>query len=410
MDAYKAVEGFFAAAADRLGLDPSIRVLLATHQRQTTVQVRVPMDDGTTAAFEGYRVQHNDARGPFKGGLRYHETVSIDEIKCFSALMTWKCALLDIPFGGGKGGVSVNPKLLTEGELERLSGAFIREIAPVIGPTTDIPAPDVNTSSREMGWMVDEYGRMFGDTPAVLTGKPIALGGSLGREQATGRGGFLCLDRIAHHRGWTRDKIRIAVEGYGNAASWFSILADQAGYRIVAVSDSKGGIHNPEGLDPRAILNHKRATGSVIDLKHAENVAGDDLIGVDCEVLVPAAMEEHIRDDNAALVGANLVLEVANYPTTPAADELLKTRGVTVIPDILASAGGVVVSYLEWVQNLQRERWIEDRVNQRLAELMNAATDAVLARANEKGVTHREAAYEIAVERVAEAERLRGHW
>jgi len=410
MDAYKAVEGFFAAAADRLGLDPSIRVLLATHQRQTTVQVRVPMDDGTTAAFEGYRVQHNDARGPFKGGLRYHETVSIDEIKCFSALMTWKCALLDIPFGGGKGGVSVNPKLLTEGELERLSRAFIREIAPVIGPTTDIPAPDVNTSSREMGWMVDEYGRMFGDTPAVLTGKPIALGGSLGREQATGRGGFLCLDRIAHHRGWTRDKIRIAVEGYGNAASWFSILADQAGYRIVAVSDSKGGIHNPEGLDPRAILNHKRATGSVIDLKHAENVAGDDLIGVDCEVLVPAAMEEHIRDDNAALVGANLVLEVANYPTTPAADELLKTRGVTVIPDILASAGGVVVSYLEWVQNLQRERWIEDRVNQRLAELMNAATDAVLARANEKGVTHREAAYEIAVERVAEAERLRGRW
>lgn len=410
MDAYQAVEGFFAAAADRLALGPSIRAILATHQRQTTVQVRVPMDDGTTAVFEGYRVQHNDARGPFKGGLRYHETVSIDEIKCFSALMTWKCALLDIPFGGGKGGVSVNPKLLSEGEIERLSRAFIREIAPVIGPTTDIPAPDVNTSSREMGWMVDEYGRMFGDTPAVLTGKPIALGGSLGREQATGRGGFLCLDRIAHHRGWTRDKINIAVEGYGNAASWFSLLAAQAGYRIVAVSDSKGGVHNPEGLDPRAVLDHKRATGSVVDLKHAENIAGEDLIGVDCEVLVPAAMEEHIRDDNAELVRANLVLEVANYPTTPTADDLLKARGVTVIPDILASAGGVVVSYLEWVQNLQRERWIEDRVNQRLAELMNAATDAVLARANEKGVTHREAAYEIAVERVAEAERLRGHW
>jgi glutamate dehydrogenase (NAD(P)+) len=189
MNAYQAVEGFFAAAAERLGLDPSIREVLATHQRETTVQVRVPMDDGTTGVFHGYRVQHNDSRGPFKGGLRYHETVSIDEIRCFSALMTWKCALLDIPFGGGKGGVSVNPKLLSEGELERLSRAFIRTIAPVIGPTMDIPAPDVNTSAREMGWMVDEYGRMFGDAPAVLTGKPIALGGSLGREQATGRGG-----------------------------------------------------------------------------------------------------------------------------------------------------------------------------------------------------------------------------
>ncbi|HZD17188.1 MAG TPA: Glu/Leu/Phe/Val dehydrogenase [Actinomycetota bacterium] len=410
MNAYQAVEGFFAAAAERLGLDPSIREVLATHQRETTVQVRVPMDDGTTGVFHGYRVQHNDSRGPFKGGLRYHETVSIDEIRCFSALMTWKCALLDIPFGGGKGGVSVNPKLLSEGELERLSRAFIRTIAPVIGPTMDIPAPDVNTSAREMGWMVDEYGRMFGDAPAVLTGKPIALGGSLGREQATGRGGFLCLDRIAHHRGWTRDKIRIAVEGYGNAATWFSILANRAGYRIVAVSDSKGGIQNPEGLDPRAVLEHKRSTGSVVEFKHAETILGDDLIGVDCEVLVPAAMEEHIRDDNAEHVQANLVLEVANYPTTPAADGLLKARGATVIPDILASAGGVVVSYLEWVQNLQRERWTEDRVNQRLAELMNAATDSVLARANEKGITHREAAYELAVERVAEAERLRGRW
>ncbi|HEX6230487.1 MAG TPA: Glu/Leu/Phe/Val dehydrogenase, partial [Actinomycetota bacterium] len=341
---------------------------------------------------------------------RFHETVSIDEFKCFSALMTWKCALLDIPFGGGKGGVTVNPKLLSEGELERLSRSFIREIAPLIGPAADIPAPDVNTGPREMGWMVDEYGRMFGDTPAALTGKPIALGGSLGREQATGRGGFLCLDRIAHHRGWTRDKIRIAVAGYGNAASWFSILAAQAGYRIVAVSDTKGAIHNPEGLDPRAVLAHKRATGSVVDNKHADNIDGDDLVAVGGEVLVPAAMEEHIREDNADLVEANLVLEIANYPTTPAADDLLKARGVTVIPDILASAGGVVVSYLEWVQNLQRERWTEDRVNQRLAELMNAATDAVLARANEKGITHREAAYEIAVERVADAERLRGRW
>ncbi len=412
MGAYQAVRGFFEASAERLGLDGSARVLLDTHQRQTEVQVRVPMDDGEIRAFQGWRIQHNNARGPFKGGLRFHDTVSVDEFRCFSALMTWKCSLLDIPYGGGKGGVKVDPKKLSEGELERLSRSFIREIAPVIGPRIDIPAPDVNTGAREMAWMVDEYQRITGDGDAlaVLTGKPIALGGSLGREQATGRGGLICLDRIAHHRGWSRDRIGIAVEGFGNAASWFSMLATQLGYRIVAVSDSRGAIHNPEGLDPRAVLDHKRETGSVVGVKQADVLPGEDLIGVECEVLVPAAMEEHIREDNADIVRGNLVLEIANYPITPQADEHLKARGVTVIPDILASAGGVVVSYLEWVQNLQRESWTEDRVNQRLAELMNQATDEVLGRANEKGVTHREAAYEIAVERVAEAERLRGRW
>jgi len=410
MGAYEAVQGFLEAAAERLGLEESLRSILNTHQRTTSVQVRVPMDDGAVKTFQGYRVQHNNARGPYKGGLRYHETVSMDEIECFAALMTWKCSLIDIPFGGGKGGVAVDPKVLSLGELERLSRSFIRGIAPVIGPYTDIPAPDVNTGAREMGWMYDEYRRMFGDSPAVLTGKPIPLGGSLGREQATGRGGFLCLDRIAHHRGWTKEKIRIAVEGYGNAASWFCLFASQAGYRIVAVSDSQGAIHNPDGLEPKAVLEHKRATSSVIDFKAADTITGEDLLGVDCEVLVPAAMEEHIRGDNAAAIQANLILEVANYPTTPKADEILQAKGVTVIPDILASAGGVVVSYLEWVQNLERERWSEDRVNARLAELVNAATDAVLGRAHEKGMTHREAGYEIAVDRVAEAERLRGAW
>jgi glutamate dehydrogenase/leucine dehydrogenase len=412
MNADQAVHGFFHASAERLGLEDSLRVMLDTHQRQTEVQVRVPMDDGNVRIFPGWRIQHNNARGPFKGGLRFHPAVSVDDFRCFAALMTWKCALLDIPYGGGKGGVRVDSKAMSEAELERLSRSFIREIAMVIGPHIDIPAPDVNTGPREMGWMIDEYQRVTGDGEAfaVLTGKPIALGGSLGREQATGRGGLFCLDRIAHHRGWTRDKIRIAVEGYGNASSWFSILATQLGYRIVAVSDSRGGIANPEGLDPRAVLEHKRQTGSVVGFKHADDIGGEDVIGVDCEVLVPAAMEEHIREDNADLVRANLVLEVANYPTTPAADELLKTRGVTVIPDIVASAGGVVVSYLEWAQNLQREAWTEERVNHRLQDLMEDATDHVLARANEKGVTHREAAYEIAVDRVAEAERLRGRW
>ncbi|MFB3739120.1 MAG: Glu/Leu/Phe/Val dehydrogenase [Candidatus Velamenicoccus archaeovorus] len=410
MGAYEAVQGFFGSAAERLGLEPPLRELLNTHRRELVVQVPVAMDDGTVRTYLGYRVQHNDARGPYKGGLRFHPTVSIDEIRCFSALMTWKCSLLDIPFGGGKGGVTVDPKALSEGEVERLCRSFVRAIAPVIGPFVDIPAPDVNTGPREMAWMVNELGRIRGDSRAALTGKPIPLGGSLGREEATGRGAFLCLDRIAHHRGWTREKIRIAVDGYGNAGSWFSILAAQAGYRIVAVSDSRGAIHNPEGLDPRAVLTHKRETGSVAEFKHADPITDEELTGADCEVLVPASLEEHVREDNADAVRANLVLEVANYPTTPEADRILKGRAVTVIPDILASAGGVVVSYLEWVQNLQHERWTEERVNARLAELMNDATDAVLARANEKGVTHREAAFEIAVERVAEAERLRGRW
>jgi len=408
MNAFEAVTHFFEQSAERLGLDEGLREALASPRREVRVQVRVPMDDGGMAVFPGYRVQHNAARGPHKGGLRFHETVTIDEIRCFAALMTWKCSLLDLPFGGGKGGVQVNPKLLTEAEVERLSRSFIRAIAPVIGPYTDVPAPDVNTSAREMGWMYDEYSRMYGDTPAILTGKPIAAGGSRGREQATGRGGLLCLDRIAQARGWTREKIRVVVEGYGNAASWFSVLAAQMGYRIVACADSKGAIHNPEGLDPRAVLEHKRRTGSVLDFKHADPIEPEDLIAIDAEVFMPAALEKSIHRENADRVAANLVLEVANYPTTPEADEILAARGVTVVPDILASAGGVVVSYLEWVQNLQRERWTEEKVNARLKELMDGSTDAVLARAHEKGTTHREAAYEIAVERVVEAERARG--
>ncbi len=409
MGAFEAVQGFFEEAAERLGLEPSMRAALSTHARELTVQVRVPMDDGSLAVFPGYRVQHNGARGPYKGGLRFHPSVSLDEIRCFAALMTWKCALLDVPFGGGKGGVQVDPKQLSVAEIERLSRSFIRAIAPVIGPDVDVPAPDVNTGAREMGWMYDEYSRRGGDAPAVITGKPLSLGGSLGRDSATGRGALLCLDRIAHSRGWTRERIRVAVEGYGNAGSWFSILATQLGYRVVSVSDSRGAIENPEGIDPKAVLEHKRHTGSVVDFKYADTIGSEELIAVDCEVLVPAALEASITSDNAESVRANLVLEVANYPTTPVADETLAGHGVTVIPDILGSAGGVVVSYLEWAQNLQHERWSEERVNHRLRELMEASTDHVMARANASGITQREAAYQIAVERVAEAERARGY-
>jgi glutamate dehydrogenase (NAD(P)+) len=408
MKLFEAVQGFSGAASERLGLDEATRRVLDTPFREVGVQVRVPMDDGSLQTFPGWRVQYNGARGPFKGGLRFHPNASLDEFRCFAALMTWKTALLDVPFGGGKGGVRVDPKLLSEAELERLSRAFFAAIEPVMGPHKDVPAPDVNTGGREMAWMYDEFSKTHGDSPGVITGKPIAIGGSLGRDSATGRGALYALDRIVHAHGWTREKIHIAVEGYGNAGSWFATLADQLGYRIVAVSDSKGAIVNPEGLSPREVSDHKRETGTVVGFKLADDLDGPDIIGVRCEVLVPAALEESIRDDNADSVRATLVVEVANYPTTPDADVSLAARGVNVVPDILGSAGGVTVSYLEWAQNIQRERWAEERVNGRLRELMETATDAVVERANATGVTHREAAYDIAVGRVAEAERARG--
>jgi glutamate dehydrogenase (NAD(P)+) len=408
VEMFEAVKGFFDQAATRIGLDDDARSVLSTPRREVAVQVRVPMDDGSLNVYPGWRVQYNGARGPFKGGLRFHQNASLDEFRCFAALMTWKTALLDVPFGGGKGGVKIDPKQLSEAELERLCRAFFWAIEHEVGPYRDVPAPDVNTGPREMAWMYDEYSKLHGDSPAVITGKPISLGGSLGRDAATGRGALFCLDRIAHHRGWTREKIRIAVEGYGNAGSWFAILAHHMGYSIVAMSDSKGAIANPEGIPPRALLEHKRESGSVIGFKHADTIDGSDIIGVDCDVLVPAALEESITDANADLVKGNLVLEVANYPTTPSADESLTARGITVVPDILSSAGGVVVSYLEWAQNLQRERWQEDRVNQRLKDLMEAATDASLDRAHTNAISPRAAAYEIAIDRVAEAGRTRG--
>ena len=408
MQMFEAVQGFFDRAANRLHLDEATRNVLSTPRREVAVQVRVPMDDGRLNVYPGWRVQYNAARGPFKGGLRFHPNASLDEFRCFAALMTWKTALLDVPFGGAKGGVRVDPKELSIGELECLSRSFFAAIDMIVGPFRDIPAPDVNTGPREMAWMYDEYSKIHGDSPGVITGKPLAIGGSLGRDSATGRGGLFCLDRFAHHRGWTRERINIAVEGYGNAGSWFAILAHEMGYRIVAVSDSKGAIYCDEGLNPRDVLAHKRETSSVIGYKHADTIDGADIIAVGCEVLVPAALEESIRADNTDVVKANLVLEVANYPTTPEADEALATRGITVIPDILSSAGGVTVSYMEWAQNVQRERWSEDRVNGRMKELMEASTDATLSRADENAISLRTSAYEIAIERVAEAGHLRG--
>ena len=405
---FEAVRGFYEQAAERLGLELSLREALATPAREINVQLRVPTDYGGFRVFQGWRVQHNDARGPYKGGIRFHQDVSVDEIRTFAVLMTWKTALMNIPFGGAKGGVRVDPKLLSEPELERLSRAYMRAIADSIGPQVDVPAPDVNTTPQIMGWMADEYSRKYGPNPAVITGKPVVLGGSLGRDAATGRGSAICLERLVKARGWRREETPVAVQGYGNAGSWLAVILGDLGYPIVAVSDTRGGVVADRGLQAAEVLEHKRRTGSVVDFPGAETISGDDIVGLDCAVLTLAALEEAVDGDTADRVKAQVILETANYPVTPEADATLAERGVSVVPDILASGGGVAVSYLEWVQDLQRESWPEERVNARLAELMGAATDQVVARAEDEGITLRDAAYVIGVGRVAEAEVARG--
>jgi glutamate dehydrogenase (NAD(P)+) len=381
--AFDAVRWFYERAAEELRLELSLREALATPNREVTVQLRVPTDFGGFKVFTGWRVQYNNARGPYKGGIRFHADVSIDEIRTFAALMTWKTALMNIPFGGAKGGVRVDPKALSEGELERLARAYMRGIADAIGPHVDIPAPDVNTTPQIMGWMADEYARKYGPNPAVITGKPVVLGGSLGRDAATGRGSLICLERLVRARGWRREDTRVAVQGYGNAGSWLAILLQELGYPIVAVSDSRGAVVSDRGLPAAEVLAHKQRTGSVAGFPEAETMDIDDIVGIDCSVLALAALEEAVHEGNADRLKAQVVVETANYPVTPEADSILEDRGVTVLPDILASGGGVAVSYLEWVQDLQRESWPEERVNSRLEELMGAATDEVVGRAEQ---------------------------
>jgi len=315
---------------------------------------------------------------------------------------------MNIPFGGAKGGVRVDPKALSEGELERLARAYMRGIADAIGPHVDVPAPDVNTTPQIMGWMADEYSRQYGPNPAVITGKPVVLGGSLGRDAATGRGSVICLERLVKARGWAREDTPVAVQGYGNAGSWLAVILEELGYPVVAVSDSRGAVVSGRGLPAAEVLAHKQETGSVSEFSGVETIPPDDIMGVDCAVLALAALEESVDETNADRVKAQVVMETANYPVTPEADEILSDRGAAVVPDILASGGGVAVSYLEWVQDLQRESWPEDRVNDRLEMLMGAATDEVLGRSEGEGRPLREAAYLVAVGRVAEAEMARG--
>jgi glutamate dehydrogenase (NAD(P)+) len=401
------VGSFYSRAADALGLEDNLREALSFPQRETSVQLRLPLDDGGTKVLRGWRVQHNDARGPFKGGTRFHPDVSIDELRAFASLMTWKTALLDLPFGGGKGGIAVDTRLLSERELEQLARGFLRELLPVIGPHRDVMAPDVNTDGQVMKWMVREYAARVENEPAIVTGKPSSLGGLQARPAATGRGAFFCLEAIAEAYRLDRSTCRIAIQGFGAAGRHLALSAVAAGYRLVAVGDSKGAVANPAGLDPVALLEHKRETGSVVDAPDGETIDLDAIVGVDCEVFAPAALEEAIVQGNSDLVRARAVLEVANYPVTPAASGALEERNVAVVPDILASAGGVCVSYLEWARNIGREEIGQDEVDDRLRTMMAQATERVLHRAEERGTSLRQAAYEIAVALVTDAERRR---
>ncbi len=383
-----------------------------------SVAVPVRMDDGSLRLFDGYRVRHDDTRGPTKGGIRYHPQVDMSEVKALALWMTCKCAVVGIPFGGGKGGISVNPKELSHMELERLSRGFIRQIADFIGPDTDIPAPDVYTNSRIMGWMMDEYSRIKRQkTPAVITGKPISLGGSQGRDDATGRGGYYCLKELERIRGWNPKEISIAVQGFGNAGQHFARLCHNDGYKIVAVSDSRGGIYREEGFDVPSLCYSKNVNrelkavyckDSVCDTVEATSITNEQLLELDVNVLAPAALENTITDVNAGRIKAPVLVELANGPVTPEADRSLEEKGSLVIPDILANAGGVTVSYFEWVQNRSGYYWTEEEVHTRLREIMSREFNAIYERMTSAKIDMRTAAYAHALDRIGEAVEAHG--
>jgi glutamate dehydrogenase (NAD(P)+) len=409
INAWEVAQSQFDLAAERLNLDPGMRLVLREPRREFTVHFPVHMDDGSVQVFTGYRVQHNLGRGPAKGGIRYHQDVSLDEVKALAMWMTWKCAVVGIPYGGGKGGVIVDPKQLSQKELEGLTRRFFTEIEVLVGPEKDIPAPDVNTNAQIMAWMMDTYSMHAGYTvPGVVTGKPISLGGSEGRTEATARGTVFCIIEAARHRGLVLDKTRVSIQGFGNAGSIAARLISNEGATVVAVSDSTGGIHAPDGLDINRVINWKAEHGTVQGFPGATDITNEEVLEVDCEILIPAALENQITARNAGNIKAGLIAEAANGPTTPEADEILFKAGKFMIPDILCNAGGVTVSYFEWVQDLNRDHWSEAVVNEKLREIMVKAFSEVLAVARREQCNMRTAAYLLAVKRVADAMELRG--
>ncbi|HJR18153.1 MAG TPA: Glu/Leu/Phe/Val dehydrogenase dimerization domain-containing protein [Actinomycetota bacterium] len=408
MSPHESVTYFFEQAANRISLDDEMRDVLRGSYREMQVQVPVRMDDGKLLVFNGYRVQHNGARGPYKGGVRFHPEAHLDEVRALAALMTWKTAVTDLPFGGAKGGVQCEPYMMSEDELQRLTRRYTQMIGYVLGVNRDIPAPDMNTNAQTMAWMMDAYGQRYGYQPACVTGKPIELGGSLGREAATGRGVVNVMQEYAKDKGYPLEGATVAVQGFGNVGSFAAKIAAEAGAKVVAVSDIRGGIHSDTGLDIEKVWKHRDESGSVVGLAGTDAITNDELLLLDVDWLVPAALGEVIHERNASKVKARVVVEAANHPITPVADVTLNDAGVVVIPDILANAGGVTVSYFEWTQNIQQFRWDEDEVNTQLAKVMAKAYADVAARAAECS-SLREAAFVVGVSRVARAARLRGY-
>ena len=398
-------------AAEKLKLDPGIHEMLKHPKRSLIVSVTIKMDNGKIGTFLGCRVQHNDARGPFKGGIRYHPNVSLDEVTALAMWMTWKCAVVDIPYGGAKGGVCCNPKEMSQGELERLTRRYTSLILDVIGPYRDVPAPDVYTDAQTMAWIMDTYSQFKGySVPECVTGKPISIGGSEGRAEATSLGVVVCAREAAKVAGLKFKGATVAVQGYGNVGWNAAKIAYEMGCKVVAVSDSVGGIYSPEGLNPYAVYEHKSKTGSVVNYKGCKNITNEELLETKCDILIPAALENQITKANADKIKAKIVAEGANGPTTPEADKMLNEKGIMLVPDILANSGGVTASYYEWVQNLTREHWTVEEVNQKLENKIVKAFNDVYNITKKEESDMRTAALMLGVGRVAEAIKTLGLW
>lgn len=408
MNPFEAVNYFFTRAVQGTHVSVSAEAVLRTPHRELRVEVPVRRDNGGLETYLGYRVQHDNSRGPFKGGVRFHPSAAIEEVRALASLMTWKTALVDVPFGGAKGGIEVDVDAFSQAELERLTRTYVRQISRLIGPTTDIPAPDMNTNAQVMAWFLDEYEQLNGHAPAVVTGKPLPLGGSPGRVEATGRGAIIVLDEVLRSMNRNPVGTTVAIQGFGNVGSWAGRLAHRAGYRVVALSDTKGCVYNGDGIDVDDGAEHRAENGSFEGLAGTEWLHRDAVLELPVDVLIPAALGEVIHAENVKDIQAEIIVEGANHPVTPWADEALAERGVTVVPDVLANAGGVTVSYFEWVQNIQHFRWTEAQVNERLEKMLVAAHLHTAHVAEERQCTLREAAFIIAVERVAEASALRG--
>ena len=396
------------ASAKRLRTSDDVVALLSTSWREVRAQIPVRMDNRRLHIFEGYRVQHNGARGPYKGGVRFHPKADLDEVRALAMLMTYKCALMDLPFGGAKGGVMCDPTKMSGTDLNRLTRAYTQHIGMVLGINRDIPAPDMGTNAQTMAWMMDAYGQRYGYTPGIVTGKPVELGGSYGRDQATGRGVAICMREYALVEKVDPRDIRVVIQGYGNVGSWTARVAHDMGFKVIAVGDIKGGIYNLDGIDIAALDKWFAVAGSVAGFEPAEPISNDDLLEMECDYLVPAALGEVITEENAGKIRARAIIEGANHPVTPPGDEILAAKNISVLPDVLVNAGGVTVSYFEWTQNIQQFRWPLETVLAELEKKMVATFHELMARTQRDGTRPRQAAFDISLERVAKAIELRG--